>query len=208
MRIQNPAKYAEVLLNIARPREQWTAQKIKSMFGGGEQNLQLQPTQIWLHLTYQTAFVDDAGQAANSPRRLQSRRPDACGNQERTRHRRACAGAQARAGDGIWIRRAQARSPRAHRRCPSNRCLMIRRATPGRSRRDRSTARSSDVDPCEKSYRVRRFWGCPPRFFHADLVDVLWRGGIASVYYSIPAAPAWWTILPHLSISLSTKRAS
>ena len=61
MRIQDPAKYAEVLLNIARPREHWTAQKIKSMFGGGEQNLQLQPTQIWLHLTYQTAFVDDAG---------------------------------------------------------------------------------------------------------------------------------------------------
>ena len=67
MRIQDPAKYAEVLLNIARPREQWTAQKIKSMFGGGEQNLQLQPTQIWLHLTYQTAFVDDAG-------KLQTRR--------------------------------------------------------------------------------------------------------------------------------------
>ncbi len=44
MRMQDPAKYAEVLLNIARPREHWTAAKIKSMFGRGEQNIQLQPT--------------------------------------------------------------------------------------------------------------------------------------------------------------------
>jgi murein L,D-transpeptidase YcbB/YkuD len=61
MRIQHPAKYAEVLLNIARPREHWTAARIENMFGGAEQNIQLQPTQIWLHLTYQTAFVDHAG---------------------------------------------------------------------------------------------------------------------------------------------------
>ena len=31
------------------------------MFGSGEQVLQLQPTPIWVHLTYQTAFVDEAG---------------------------------------------------------------------------------------------------------------------------------------------------
>jgi hypothetical protein len=37
------------------------------MFGSGEQNLQLQPTPIWVHLTYQTAFVDNAG-------KLQTRR--------------------------------------------------------------------------------------------------------------------------------------
>jgi murein L,D-transpeptidase YcbB/YkuD len=61
MRVQDPAKYAEVLLNIARPQEHWTAQRVTGMFGHGEQNLQLQPTPIWVHLTYQTAFVDSAG---------------------------------------------------------------------------------------------------------------------------------------------------
>ena len=29
MRVQDPAKYAEVLLNIARPHERWTAERIK-----------------------------------------------------------------------------------------------------------------------------------------------------------------------------------
>ena len=61
MRVQDPAKYAEVLLNIARPREHWTAERIRSLFGRGEQDLQLQPAPIWVHLTYQTAFVDSAG---------------------------------------------------------------------------------------------------------------------------------------------------
>ncbi|TMJ34083.1 MAG: murein L,D-transpeptidase [Alphaproteobacteria bacterium] len=67
MRVQDPAKYAEVLFNIARPDEQWTADKVKSMFGRAEQDIAIQPAQIWVHLTYQTAFVDDAG-------KLQTRR--------------------------------------------------------------------------------------------------------------------------------------
>jgi murein L,D-transpeptidase YcbB/YkuD len=67
MRVQDPAKYAEVLLNIARPQEHWTAARITHMFGNGEQDLQLQPTPIWVHLTYQTAFVDNTG-------KLQTRR--------------------------------------------------------------------------------------------------------------------------------------
>src|SRR5467141_1073421 len=46
MRVQDPAKYAEVLLDIARPNENWTADKIKRMFGTGEQDIQL-PAQIW-----------------------------------------------------------------------------------------------------------------------------------------------------------------
>jgi L,D-transpeptidase YcbB len=61
MRVQDPAKYAEVLLNIARPREHWTAAKVKGMFGRVEQDIKLLPTEVWVHLTYQTAFVDDAG---------------------------------------------------------------------------------------------------------------------------------------------------
>jgi murein L,D-transpeptidase YcbB/YkuD len=67
MRVQDPAKYAEVLLNIARPREHWTAERIKGMFGSAEQDLGLQATPIWVHLTYQTAFVDNTG-------KLQTRR--------------------------------------------------------------------------------------------------------------------------------------
>ena len=67
MRVQDPAKYAEVLLDIARPREHWTAERIKRMFGTSEQDIQLQATLIWVHLTYQTAFIDNAG-------RLQIRR--------------------------------------------------------------------------------------------------------------------------------------
>jgi L,D-transpeptidase YcbB len=66
MRVQDPAKYAEVLFNIARPSENWTADRIQRMFGAGEQDIQL-PVPIWVHLTYQTAFVDDAG-------KLQTRR--------------------------------------------------------------------------------------------------------------------------------------
>ena len=61
MRVQDPAKYAEVLLNLAHPQEHWTAERIKRMFGSSEQDLQIQPVPIWVHLTYQTAFVDDAG---------------------------------------------------------------------------------------------------------------------------------------------------
>ena len=61
MRVQDPAKYAEVLLNIARPQDRWTAGRIQGMYGRGEQDLQLQPTPIWVHLTYQTAFVDETG---------------------------------------------------------------------------------------------------------------------------------------------------
>jgi murein L,D-transpeptidase YcbB/YkuD len=61
MRVQDPAKYAEVLLNIVRPDEHWTVEKIESMFGSAEQNIQLQAMPIWVHLTYQTAFVDDDG---------------------------------------------------------------------------------------------------------------------------------------------------
>jgi L,D-transpeptidase YcbB len=61
MRVEHAAKYAEVLFSLARPDEHWTAERVKSMFGGAEQELQLEPAPVWLHLTYQTAFVDDDG---------------------------------------------------------------------------------------------------------------------------------------------------
>jgi murein L,D-transpeptidase YcbB/YkuD len=76
MRVQDPAKYAEVLLNIAHPHERWTAERVKSLFGSVEQDIALPPTQIWVHITYQTAFVDGAG-------KLQIR-PDVYGLDSRT----------------------------------------------------------------------------------------------------------------------------
>jgi murein L,D-transpeptidase YcbB/YkuD len=59
MRVQDPGKYAEVLLNLARPNEHWTAERVLRMYG--EQDLQLPAAAIWVHVTYQSAFVDDAG---------------------------------------------------------------------------------------------------------------------------------------------------
>ena len=53
-------KIAEVLLAIARPREGYTENRIRSMFGTSEIEVRL-PTVIPVHVTYQTAFVDRAG---------------------------------------------------------------------------------------------------------------------------------------------------
>ncbi|MGE0605190.1 MAG: L,D-transpeptidase family protein, partial [Xanthobacteraceae bacterium] len=58
MRVQNPLKYAEVLLNIARPGENWTEEKIKKMYSGAEQNIDFK-VQIPVHIVYNTAEVED-----------------------------------------------------------------------------------------------------------------------------------------------------
>jgi murein L,D-transpeptidase YcbB/YkuD len=60
MRVQNPDKYAEVLLNISNPKDGYTAEKIRRMYGTGERDIHLN-NPIPVHLTYQTAYVDDAG---------------------------------------------------------------------------------------------------------------------------------------------------
>ncbi|HXW48811.1 MAG TPA: L,D-transpeptidase family protein, partial [Xanthobacteraceae bacterium] len=60
MRVQDPAHYAEVLLSLVRPNEGYTEDRIKKMFGPNETDIQF-PTFIPVNLTYQTAFVDDAG---------------------------------------------------------------------------------------------------------------------------------------------------
>ena len=41
MRVQFPDKYAEVLLNIANPKDGYTADKIRRMYGTGERDIQL-----------------------------------------------------------------------------------------------------------------------------------------------------------------------
>jgi L,D-transpeptidase YcbB len=60
MRVQNPDQYASTLLNIVMPNASYTPEKIRSMYGRGEVDLKF-PTHIPVNITYQTAFVDDAG---------------------------------------------------------------------------------------------------------------------------------------------------
>jgi murein L,D-transpeptidase YcbB/YkuD len=60
MRVQNPLTYGEKLLSLVLPKERYTEAKLESMFGGNEININF-PKFIPVHLTYQTAFVDDAG---------------------------------------------------------------------------------------------------------------------------------------------------
>ncbi len=60
MRVEDPVKYAEVLLAIVRPGEGYTQDRIRRMFGNNEMDIHF-PTLMPVHLTYQTAFVDDDG---------------------------------------------------------------------------------------------------------------------------------------------------
>ncbi|MFQ3455529.1 L,D-transpeptidase family protein [Bradyrhizobium sp. UFLA01-814] len=60
MRVQNPDQYAAVLLNITEPNQHYTPERIRSMYGSSEVDLKF-PTPIPVNITYQTAFVDDAG---------------------------------------------------------------------------------------------------------------------------------------------------
>jgi murein L,D-transpeptidase YcbB/YkuD len=61
MRVQDPVKYAQLLLSIERPNEGYTEDRIRRMFGHEEQDIQF-PAPIPVHLTYQTAYVEDDGQ--------------------------------------------------------------------------------------------------------------------------------------------------
>jgi hypothetical protein len=58
--VQNPDQYAATLLGITAPNEHYTPEKIRSMYGHSEIDLKF-PTPIPVNITYQTAFVDDAG---------------------------------------------------------------------------------------------------------------------------------------------------
>jgi murein L,D-transpeptidase YcbB/YkuD len=60
MRVQNPDQYAATLLNITMPNEHYTAEKVRGMYGRSEIDLKF-PTPIPVNITYQTAFVNDAG---------------------------------------------------------------------------------------------------------------------------------------------------
>jgi hypothetical protein len=58
--VQFPEKYAEVLLAVARPRDAYSTAQIQSLYGPDEREISFKEF-IPVHLTYQTAFVDDAG---------------------------------------------------------------------------------------------------------------------------------------------------
>ncbi len=60
MRVENPLLYGEKLLSVVMPNERYTAEKLRSMYGPSEININF-PATLPVHLTYQTAFVDDAG---------------------------------------------------------------------------------------------------------------------------------------------------
>jgi murein L,D-transpeptidase YcbB/YkuD len=60
MRVQNPLTYGEKLLSLVLPNEHYTEARLERMFGDSEININF-PKNIWVHLTYQTAFVDEDG---------------------------------------------------------------------------------------------------------------------------------------------------
>jgi L,D-transpeptidase YcbB len=60
MRVQDPDKYAEVLLGVSQPQDGYTAERIRKMYGSGEVDIHLK-NPIPVHITYQTAYVNDDG---------------------------------------------------------------------------------------------------------------------------------------------------
>jgi murein L,D-transpeptidase YcbB/YkuD len=60
MRVQDPFVYGEKLLSLELPNEHYSEAKLEKMVGSNEININF-PTPIPVHLTYQTAFVDQDG---------------------------------------------------------------------------------------------------------------------------------------------------
>jgi hypothetical protein len=52
--------YGEKLLSLVRPKDGYTQEKLRGMFGSSEINIDF-PNHLPVYLTYQTAFVDEAG---------------------------------------------------------------------------------------------------------------------------------------------------
>lgn len=58
IRVQDPLKYAEYLMNMARPGEDWTQERIRKLYGPAEHRLDFKHN-IPVHLIYNTAEVRD-----------------------------------------------------------------------------------------------------------------------------------------------------
>jgi L,D-transpeptidase YcbB len=63
MRVQDPARYAEIVTGLGIPGHGYTQDQIKSMYGRSEIDLKF-TNPIPVHITYQTAFVDENGKLA------------------------------------------------------------------------------------------------------------------------------------------------
>ena len=66
MRVENPDKYAETLLSLSQPEDGFTVQRLHSLYGRGERNIDLK-NPIPVYLTYQTIFFDEAGHLQTRP---------------------------------------------------------------------------------------------------------------------------------------------
>ncbi len=60
MRVENPTKFGEVILHLAMNGPAPNAQQLSALFGREERSFKLTDPPM-VHLTYQTAFVDEAG---------------------------------------------------------------------------------------------------------------------------------------------------
>jgi hypothetical protein len=60
MRVENPTEFGEIILHLAMNGPTPNAQQLSAMFGRDERSFRLTDRPM-VHLTYQTAFVDDAG---------------------------------------------------------------------------------------------------------------------------------------------------
>ncbi|MGA2568796.1 MAG: L,D-transpeptidase family protein [Pseudolabrys sp.] len=60
MRVENPTKFGEVMLHLAMTGPTPDAQQLSALFGREERTFKLTDRPM-VHLTYQTAFVDDSG---------------------------------------------------------------------------------------------------------------------------------------------------
>jgi murein L,D-transpeptidase YcbB/YkuD len=60
MRVENPTKFGEVMLSLAMSGPTPSSHQIDQMFGHEEKNYKLQQRPM-VHLTYQSAYVDDSG---------------------------------------------------------------------------------------------------------------------------------------------------
>jgi murein L,D-transpeptidase YcbB/YkuD len=63
--VENAEQYALVLLSIARPEDGFTIESIRRLYGNMEQSIPFKNL-IPVHVSYQTAFVDDAGELQTS----------------------------------------------------------------------------------------------------------------------------------------------
>ena len=66
MRVENPFPYAAALLALVAPNDGYSEQRLRSLIGDNEVQIAL-PRPIPVHLTYQTAFVNDRGDLALKP---------------------------------------------------------------------------------------------------------------------------------------------